>query len=208
MGLADLVEHVADYKQWRQLLEALILSDDLLQREAVLAGETENVEPWVLTAQQVRGEAPLPEQVVSAAGEEHPVVVEADRIWESYYRFAHRLGVSENSRYLVQWVEFEVALRNELARVRARRLGLEEAAYVVASDLAAVEGDLSSVVNTWEAAATPLAGLRVVIGARWSWVDEHEMWFSFSSDELLAYATRIMLLEQWCRSAESEEMVG
>jgi hypothetical protein len=102
-------------------------------------------------------------------------------------------------------VEFEVAVRNALAAARARRLGLEESDYQVAADLAHSDEDLSPVLGEWEAAPTPLAGLRVVIRARWSWLDRHDAWFSFSVDELLAYAARVMLLEQWRRTEEKEE---
>ena len=63
---------------------------------------------------------------------------------------------------------------------------------------------VSAGISEWESATTPLAGLRVVMRARWSWIDQHDAWFSFSVDELLAYAARVMLLEQWCRTDEKE----
>ena len=44
-----------------------------------------------------------------------------------------------------------------------------------------------------------------MIRARWAWIERHDAWFSFSVDELLAYAARVMLLEQWRRSAEEDE---
>jgi hypothetical protein len=128
-----------------------------------------------------------------------------DLLWETYFRYAHALGRSERSRFLVQWVEFEIALRNALATARARRLGLVEGDYLVAADLAAGDEDASAVVDEWAAAPTPLAGLRAVIRGRWSWVHHHDGWFTFSVDELLAYAVRVMLLEQWRRSAAEEE---
>ena len=88
---------------------------------------------------------------------------------------------------------------------RAGRLGLVEADYLVADDLADDEEDTSLVVDEWAAAPTPLAGLQAVIRGRWSWVDDHDDWFSFSIDEVLAYAIRVMLLEQWRRSTTEEE---
>jgi hypothetical protein len=205
MGLADLIEHVSDHRPWREQLEALVLLDDLLQREALLAGETEEVEPAVLSLQQARGEAPLPEMLVAPSEDEQSWVIEADRLWETYFRYAHQLGIAQGSRFLVQWVEYEVALRNALATARARRLGLEEGDYRVAADLVQADEDLSAVLSAWEAAPTPLAGLREVIRARWSWIDGHDAWFTFSVDELLAYAGRVMLLEQWRRTEEREE---
>jgi hypothetical protein len=205
MGLADLIEHLGEQKSWREQVEALVLLDDLFQRESLLAGEIKEVEPAVLTVQQARGEVPLPDMLVGDVPRDRPVAIETDLLWENYFRYAHQLGRSEGSRFLVRWVEFEVALRNALATARARRLGLEEASYLVAAELAEEDEDLSPMVGEWEAAPTPLAGLRVVIRTRWSWIERHDAWFSFSVDELLAYVARVMLLEQWRRSAAEDE---
>ena len=206
MGLADLLEHVEENRPWRELLDALVLLDDLLQREALLAGETDEVEPAVLSLQQAQGEAPLPETLDLPADADQTTALETDLLWERYFRYAHGLAHSRGSRFLADWVEFEVALRNALAAARARRLGLEESDYQVAADLIHSDEDLSPVLSEWEAAPTPLAGLRAVIRARWSWLDGHDAWFSFSVDELLAYAARVMLLEQWRRTEEKEEV--
>ena len=205
MGLADLIEHVSENKPWREHVEAVILLDDLLQREAFLAGEIEEVEPAVLTDPQARGEDPLPPMLSAVTRSDQPLAIEADTLWENYFRHVHALGRSRGCVFLVQWVEFEVTLRNTLAAARARRLDLEETSYQVAPDLITSEEDLSLVLGEWESATTPLAGLRVVIRARWSWIDRHDAWFSFSVDELLAYAARVMLLEQWRRSASEDE---
>jgi hypothetical protein len=206
MGLADLLRHVEDNRAWSQQLETLLLLDDLLQREALLAGETEDVEPAVLSLQQAQGKAPLPEALDILAAADQTKAVQADLLWERYFRYAHQLARSGGSRFLNQWVEFEVALRNALAAARARRLGLEESGYLVAADLVHSDEDLAPVLSEWEAAPTPLIGLRVVIRARWSWLDRHDAWFSFSVDELLAYAARVMLLEQWLCTEEKEEV--
>ena len=199
MKLADLIEHVEENRTWREPLEALVLLDDLQQREALLAGETDEVEPAILTLRQMQGEARLPEWMDAPDGAEKTGLV-ADLLWDRYFRYAHRVAVSCGNRFLAEWVEFEVALRNGLAAARARKLGLEATDYQVAVDLVHGDEDLAPVLSEWEASATPLAGLRVLIQARWSWVERHDAWFSFSIDELLAYAARVMLLEQWRRT--------
>lgn len=206
MKLADLIEHVEENRPWCEQLEALALLDDLLQRESLLAGETEEVEPAVLTLQQVRGEAPLGEELEASADTDQATVLEIDLLWERYFHYAHQVGRSHNSRFLLNWVEFEIALRNALAAARARRLELDESDYLVATDLVHSDEDLSPVLSEWEAAATPLAALRAVMRARWVWLDWHDRWYSFSVDELLAYAARVMLLEQWLRTEEKEQV--
>jgi hypothetical protein len=212
MGLADLLEHLEENRSWYEQVEGLVLLDDLLQREALLAGETDEVEPSVLSFQQVRGEAPLPEALEAPmdadelAAVDPPTALVTDLLWDRYFRHVHRLGRSHRSRFLVQWVQFEVTLRNALATARARRLGLDESHYLVAPDLAQSGEDLAPMLAEWEAAPTPLAGLRVVIRARWSWLDQQDAWFSFAVDEVLAYAARVMLLEQWLRTEAKEEV--
>ena len=204
MGLADLIEHVTEHSRWRKLVEAIILLDDLQQRESVLAGEIEEVEPAVLTLQQARGEAPLPEILVADVPREQPAAMATDLLWETYFRYVHALGRSERSRFLVQWVEFEIALRMRWPRVR-RTFGPGRGGLSGCRRPGRRRGDTSLVVDEWAAVPTPLAGLQAVIRGRWSWVDDHDDWFSFSFDEVLAYAVRVMLLEQWRRSATEEE---
>ena len=123
MGLADLIEHVTENSRWRKLVEPIVLLDDLQQREALLAGEIDEVEPAVLTLEQARGEAPLPEILVADVPRDQSVAMATDLLWETYFRYAHVLGRSERSRFLVQWVEFEIALRNALATAPRKTFG-------------------------------------------------------------------------------------
>jgi hypothetical protein len=201
---ARLLEHLAPLPTARELVAALFLFDDLLQREAFLAGELQVVQPTVLTVAQVRNEAPLP-AYLAVPTESGSLVSRVDGLWEAAYRHADRVARKYGSVFLREWVAYEVALRNALAGARAKRLGLEEAHYLVAADLADQRVEFTSVLGEWTAAKTPLAGLQVLIRARWAWLDEHDAWFSFRDDELAAYAARLMLLQQWKRVADDEE---
>lgn len=199
-----LLEHLAPIPAAREVVEALFLFDDLLQRDTFLAGEAQTVQPVVLTVAQARNEAPLPPHL-AVPTESGSLVSRVDGLWEAAFRHADRVARRQGSAFLRQWVAFEVALRNAVAAARAKRLELEEAQYLVAADLADPRADFSSVLNEWSAAATPLAGLQVLIRARWAWLDEHDAWFSFGDDELAAYAARLMLLQQWKRVADEDE---
>lgn len=204
MGLAELMEHVGEHSRPGKLVGALVLFDDLLQREAYLAGEIEAAEPVVLTAAEAQNDAPLP-AFLDPPDEHEPWTIDSDAVWEAYFRHVAELGQQLASPFLVEWARFEVALRNALASARADRLGLEEAGYLVAKDMADDQEDFSAVLNEWAAAPSPLAGLRAVLRARWAWLDRHDAWFTFSEDELAAYAARLMLLEQWRRTTEDDE---
>lgn len=200
MGSAYVLEHVSESAARAELVGALFLEDDLFQREAFLAGETTEVDPVVLTVHQTRNESPLPEYLAPA--EDRPSgPVAVDALWESYFRHVAEVARRQGSRFLAAWVGHEVALRNALAAARAKRLGLEEAGFLVARDLEQTGEDFGNLLSEWSAAATPLEGFRLLLQARWDWLEGHDAWFTFRDDELAVYAARLMLLHQWRRAS-------
>ena len=197
---AQLLEHVQD-SPGRALIETILLSDDLVQREALLAGEIDRVDPAVLTEAQLRGEQLLPAPLLVEATDSSARRVVVDSLWAAYFRHATEAARRHGGRFLGEWAAFEVALRNALAAERARVLGLEPAPYMVAVELAS-DDDLSTTVLEWSASANPLAGLHTLDRARWRWIGQHDRWFSFSDDELAAYSARLMLLRRWWRISQ------
>ncbi len=180
------------------MLEALLLSDDLLQRQAVLSREIENAEPAVLTPAQVRDEKRLPEYLIP---HEADVATQSalDVVWESYFSYIASVAVECKSEFLNRWVEYEVGLRNALVMARAKSLNLDPQEYMVASWIGGAKEDFSEVINEWTSASDPYAGLRVLDEARWNWLRENDGWFTFSDDEVAAYGAKLMLLHRWHR---------
>lgn len=199
MSVAELLDYVGDGPDARALIEAIALGDDLLQRQAYLAGEIEDVAPAVLTEAQATDEEPLPEHLVGGEGRETPGRLPADAVWEAYYRHLADLAERLDSDFLRAWTGYEIALRNALVEARAKRLEIDATEYFVATDLAATDEDFQSLLNEWSSARNPLEALRVLDRGRWDWLDRHDAWFSFTDDELAAYAVRLVLLERWSR---------
>jgi len=199
MALAALLAHLSDAPAPRAQAEAIFLSDDLLQRDGVLAGEGEQAAPAVLTSEQAAGEAPLPDFL--APGEEGPVPPEGrlrtEAVWAAYFRHAARLAGPRG--FLAEWVRLEVGLRNALAAARAKALDLDVEAYFVAPELGAPIEDFDEAVAAWSAASDPLAALRALDGWRWARLAERDRWFTFADDELAAYAAKLLLLCRWKR---------
>jgi len=200
----DLVDHLQDAGA-RALVETVLLSDDLLQRDATLAGEAEEPEPAVLSADQCRDEQPLPAYLAGETeappGRPGPA---SDAIWARYFRHAEAVARRRGSPFLRAWVGCEVGLRNALADARARSLDLDPEPYLVAPDLADADADFSALVAEWTEAENPLEGLRVLDRARWRWLEEHDAHFSFADDELAAYAAKLMLLVRWHRLEQAD----
>lgn len=184
-----------------ELVRCVVLSDDLLQREATLAGELPKPDPAVLSAEQAAGDAPLPDELAPVE-ESGWTRIPADAIWTAYYRHAATVARTLGSRFLAQWVAWEVTTRNALAVARARALGLDPEGYLVATSLVDGSGEAEALAASWTAAGHPLEGFRGLIAARWRWADEQAPWFTFRDDELAAYAVKLVLLHRWLRASE------
>jgi hypothetical protein len=204
LALDELADQVSARRGPADLVRTILLADDLLQRESFLAGETAAVQPAVLTAAQVRNEAPLPEFLAIETAEAGRRLA-SDAVWEAYWREVWAVARRRGSTFLREWTRSELALRNALATARAQALGLDPADYLVAPDLAGRLDDHAPTVSEWAAAPNPLEGLRVLDRTRWAWLVEHDQWFSFGDDEVAAYAAKLALLARWHRINAAEK---
>jgi len=200
---AELLSLLQGSEKPLRIVEAILLSDDLLQRDAFLCGEIDSPDTAVLTTEQAKDQAPLPEEL--QLYEEVPRRIISDAMWEAYFQFAAEIGNS-SCELLSDWVSFEVTLRNQIARGRAQSLGLESDRYVVAESLDNAHEDFSTLINEWSAAMvkSPLVAQRVLDTARWEWLGERDAYFSFKIDELVVYAAKFMLARRWFRLGEAE----
>ncbi|MEJ2184732.1 MAG: hypothetical protein P8Z36_02235 [Gemmatimonadota bacterium] len=194
----DLVQHARGLPIQARV-EAVVLSDDLHQRDAFLAGELLRPEPGVLTLAQTRGEALLPDFLAPDVPEDAGRRTYVDGTWTAYFRYASALARGHG--LLAHWLASEIWLRNTLATERAKALGLEAEPRLVTPELGAPARELEGAISEWSAATTPLAGLHVLLRARWQWLARREAWFTFDDDEMIAYAAKLILLHRWYRLA-------
>ena len=198
---ARLLEWVRDADGPTGVIETILLSDDLIQRDAQQAGEIDQAEAAVLTDDQLSGEAPLPAYLEPTGEQAHGRVV-ADAVWAAYFR--HATDVAPGGTLLAAWVAWEVALRNALAGARAKALDLEVEPYLVAPELGDAGAEFTALLNELGAAGDPLAALGAVDRARWTWLGDREAWFTFGDDELAVYAMRLMLMQRAQRLAQAQ----
>ncbi|NQU75647.1 MAG: DUF2764 family protein [Planctomycetes bacterium] len=197
ISLAELCERSADMPEVHAAVTAVLLEHDLMLRQGVLAGELEEASPAVLTEQQSRGEAPLP-GYLQVEGEKERLIGD-DATWEAYFRHVAAIGKSLGSPFLCEWVGFEVSLRNALVIARAKVLELTADEYIVAAELADKEAEVEDIVGQWSSAENPLAAQLALDQGRWDWLSDSGVWFSFSIDEVAAYARGLVLLHRWRR---------
>jgi hypothetical protein len=198
LSAAELRAHAA-HSNAAPLVDVVLLADDLRQRQALLAGELSDVGGAVLTSGQISGEQPLPGPLAVAEAPPRPRLAD-DLLWEAYWRHAARVAQRHHSRFLGGWVRVEVALRNSLAVARAQALGESAEGREVAPELGGGEVVVQEGVTAWTGADDPLAGWRSLLLARWRWTTSEERRFSFSRDEVAAYAVKLLLLRDWHRT--------
>ena len=197
---AGFLERLASSPRAREAASLVLLERDLRLRDAWRAGERGHPEPAVLTPAQVRAEAPLAEELAVEPGDRSPRDA-ADAVWAAYFRHAAARAEALPSPLLAAWLRHEVGLRAALARERSQVFGLE--ATSPAAELADEAPALQALVGSWSQAPNPLAALRVLDTARLEWVARHEPWFSFSDDELVAWAMRLAILLRWRHLGEA-----
>ena len=201
MSLQAFFDRACDEDEVREVVEAVLLEHDLLLRQSVLAGETEDVDPVVLTVSQAKGEEPLPEYL-QAEQTDQPRPIGDDATWEAYFRHVADVAARSGCEFLRTWVGFEVALRNDLVAARAKTLDLIPDDYYVAADLADDAADTGAIVAAWAAAGDPLAAQKALDQGRSEWLDGARAWYSFRIDEAAAYARGLVLLTRWATLTE------
>ena len=188
---ADFVDLVEESVIAQDLVKVVLLSGDLLEMQALKAGEIEDVSPSVLTAAQARGEEPLPDFLaVSDTG------VSENAVWEAYFQYASSVADLYGCEFLRDWISYEVGIRNGLIAARARKIQVDPEEHYVAREIS--DGsDFNTLINEWSSAENPMAGQMVLDKARWNWLAENDSWFKFTYDELVVYAARLLLLKRW-----------
>jgi hypothetical protein len=203
MGKMDFLDRLNEARGPICSVRLIFLSDDLIQRDSILAGEipVESADMAVIDFKAEDEETDLPDFLRNEEDGESAdnARVAVDALWQRYFRHAHFVSHQIGSRFLRSWVGFEVALRNSLVVARAQRLDLDPSNYLVAPEVADTIHDTSSTITNWSNAPDPLAAQEVLDKARWEWIEEHGRWYSFRGDELEAYGAKLILLHRWHR---------
>ncbi len=207
MSKSDLLQQVIDAKGPARSVEMLLLSDDLMQYQALLMEEIkkDQLDLAILSLDKGENENVLPdfllppESTEGAQEEKENERLNIDGLWARYFRYACSVAKRARSPFLKAWIKFEVSLRNALVTARSRKLELDPTAYLVAPEMADKKADFTPIVSAWSAASNPLAAMEVLDKSRWDWLEEHSGWYSFADCEIEVYAAKLVLLHRWRR---------
>ncbi len=161
-----------------------------------------HTDPAVLTSRQAKADKPLPEFLISEyefESETPAKLIATDPIWRNYFHHVSEIAKINHSDFLQDWVEFEVGLRNALAKLRAVALKLDPKPYMVAPELENSGISFENILADWTGTSNPLKTTEVLDRARWNRLTQYEQWYSFSSDEIGAYTAKLMILHRWRR---------
>jgi hypothetical protein len=203
MSKREMLERIIEANGPVESVKMLLLGDDLIQYEALLAEEVkpDEIDLAVISLDKAESEPVLPAFLLSE-GESHEQGnkrVCVDDMWSRYFRHAAFVAKRTRSGFLKAWVGFEVGLRNALVTARAHILELDPATYLIEPQLADQDKDYSYIISAWSAASNPLGALEVLDKAKWEWLEENGGWYSFAACEIEVYAARLILLHRWRR---------
>ncbi|MDP8214929.1 MAG: DUF2764 family protein [Candidatus Euphemobacter frigidus] len=100
-----------------------------------------------------------------------------------------------NVSALIQWVRFEDALRNELVKYRAKKLGRDPREFYRGEYIP--DPYLAAIINEAAGAENPLLVERRIDLIRWERLDEMELQHYFDLDFLIIYFLKLQILNKW-----------
>ena len=98
---------------------------------------------------------------------------------------------------LHKWRIFDTALRNELVKIRAARLGRDQENYLRCDGY--TEPAISRIAMNAHRNPSILEAERMLDEERWHLLDELSLGHYFDLDLLVIYAIKLLILERWQR---------
>jgi len=105
-------------------------------------------------------------------------------------------------KIIQKWIEFDVALRNELVRIRATKKHIEPATYLRPGGYSG--SSLAPAIMAANIHTSVLDAEKTLDEARWNALEELATGHYFDLDFLITYAYKLMILQRWenIRSAD------
>ncbi|MCF8054427.1 MAG: DUF2764 domain-containing protein [Deltaproteobacteria bacterium] len=122
-----------------------------------------------------------------------------DRLWELYYGYALEIGERYGSRFIAEFLGWEVGLRCALVTQRVRERGGDSNNHTIMPFFSS--GDFSSILSQIKTKSNPLDAEKMLDEERLRQIHLSEGFSEFSVDALLAYLSRAAIFARWERIA-------
>lgn len=106
---------------------------------------------------------------------------------------------------LKEWVNFEVALRNELVRARAARRKVDPLKFIRLPDNP--QAHISHVALAAYRSISILEAEKILDQERWSFLEHLSFGHYFDFDFLLIYALKLKILERWEKIQKADKQL-
>ncbi len=120
-----------------------------------------------------------------------------DRLWELYYGTLLAQAEKKRCRYLINYLPWEIELRNRLAALRLRHSGWNVEEHTIL--LTIRNYDFTTLLSQLEGQKNPLSAERYLDGERLKRIFHCEGNDPFSLDNLLAFLSRAIIYSRWER---------
>lgn len=104
---------------------------------------------------------------------------------------------------LGKWVGFEIILRNELARARARRKKIDASRFIRLPD--DFEAHISHIAMAAYRSASILEAEKILDQARWDFLESLSIGHYFDFDFLAVYLLKLKILERWDKIQKADK---
>jgi len=180
------------------LVESLVLAIDVTNFENFYQGRPVFIEGGILTLEEIERKRNLPLFIQvfleeKDRGIRRPYLF--DTLWERYYTYAYTLAQERDCRFLVDYLSWEIGLRNHLVMMRGKERGVEVGDYLILPQ--AGYHDLSTLVNQVKIQRNPLMAERLIDEERLKAIFHYEGGDPFSISAVLALLARASLYSRW-----------
>jgi vacuolar-type H+-ATPase subunit C/Vma6 len=127
-----------------------------------------------------------------------------DRLWELCYEELLELAGKAGCRYLLDYIPWEIELRNRLTALRLRDTGENVEEHAVLPGLR--NFDFTALLSQIEGQKNPIAVERYLDGERLKQIYHCQGTDPFSLDALLAFVSRALIYGRWEKLQEPYDM--
>jgi hypothetical protein len=182
------------------LLRAQLSVIDASNWESLEQGRLPFQEGGMLSREEMEARQNLPYFIRNFLDEKERGIRRAhvyDRLWELCYRSLLAQAEEEGCRYLLDYVPWEIELRNRLAALRLRESGRNAEEHTVLSGIRST--DFTALLSPLEGQKNPLNAERFLDGERLKHIYHCQGIDPFSLDTLLAFLSRAMIYDRWAK---------
>ena len=180
------------------LVRCCLAAIDTANTEFYLRGQDVFLPGGSLTLEEIEGKRNLPSFILTFFEDRDRGVLRGygyDNLWEGYYAYAYSLAEELNCRFLIDYLSWEIGLRNSLVGLRASARGEEAEDYQIM--IRAGGHEFSAIISQLKMQQNPLKAEQFLDDERLKMVFHCEGPDPFSRDAILGTLEKARIYNRW-----------